>query len=77
LRLTLKGPVICQSAAVAPSVPLTCTTLQNVSQVMGAFTDSDTGTNSPFGLRLLGEALMLEFAKGNEYGAKDAGGFGN
>ena len=46
-------------------------------QVSGALTDNDTGTILPFsGQRVFCDGAMLEFASGNEYAAKDAGGFG-
>jgi hypothetical protein len=51
--------------------------LQETLQVSGEFTATDTGTNLPFGgQRVLCEGATLEFASGNEYGVKDAGGFG-
>src|SRR5207237_1088598 len=77
-RFTLMSPVISQSDALAPSVPVTLTTLQEMLlHVSGAFTANDTGTILPFGgQRALCEDAMLEFASGNEYVAKDAGGFG-
>ena len=76
-RFAVIGPVICQSPAVAPSVPVTWVILQETLQVSGAFTPSDTGTILPFGGQSApGEATTLEFANANEYGANDAGGLG-
>ena len=51
--------------------------LHETLHVSGEFTVSETGTILPFGGQSVDcDGATVEFASGNEYGAKDAGGFG-
>src|SRR4051812_44361366 len=72
-RLALIGPVICQSAEVAPSVPAIDMRLHETLHVSGALIDNDTGTMLPFaGESVVLDGVALELAKANEYGRNDA-----
>src|SRR5258706_9589201 len=76
-RLTVRSPVICESAALAPSLPVTLTILQEAEQLSVTLTSTDTGSILPLGGQsVLGAAVTLVLAKGKECGVKDAGGFG-
>src|SRR4029077_9222500 len=76
-RLALIGPVICQSADVAPSVPAIDVRLHETLQVSGALIERVTGTMAPFaGESDVLDETAVEFASANEYGVNDAGGFG-
>src|SRR5258706_10731487 len=78
-RLTVRSPVICESAALAPSLPVTLTFLQEAEQLSVTLTSTDTASILPLGGQIvLGEAATLVLAKENECGTKFAGrgGFG-
>src|SRR6266404_5777272 len=71
-RLALKGPVICQSAEVAPSEPPINVRLQLTLQVSGAFKDSVTGIRLPFtGVSDVLDGTAVEVESANEYGVND------